>query len=168
MFARKSLTALSDGDGYGRRNGTSWKTSRLNGCRSCKENEEPKWTQDRNTMKKKVRLPKVSEKEFMSQVIALAKLRGWRVAHFRTARVQRADGKVYYATPVQADGEGFPDLIMVRKAKFLAVELKVPPNSATDSQAAWIVDLRNAGADARIWYPKDWDEIVKTLCVMNE
>jgi hypothetical protein len=52
-----------------------------------------------------------SEAQFQQQVIDLARLCGYRVAHFRTVRVQRKGGSVYYTTPVQADGAGWPDLV---------------------------------------------------------
>jgi hypothetical protein len=46
----------------------------------------------------------LSEAAFTDAVIELARLGGWRVAHFRPART--ASG---WRTPVQGDGAGFPD-----------------------------------------------------------
>ena len=59
------------------------------------------------------------EDDWQRQVVDLARLRGWRVAHFRPARTERG-----WRTPVEADGAGFPDLLLVRGAQLLAVELK--------------------------------------------
>lgn len=103
------------------------------------------------------------EEAFQRQVIELAKMHGWRVAHFRAVRVQRKDGSVHYATPVQADGEGFPDLILVRGPVMLAWELKVPPNKPTPAQIGWIVAFKKVGADARVMTPAEWPEIEKVL-----
>ena len=47
----------------------------------------------------------MSERELQDAVIQLARLLGWRVAHFRPAMTTRG-----WRTPVSADGAGFPDL----------------------------------------------------------
>ncbi len=57
--------------------------------------------------------PKITEDNFQQTIIEMAQWLGWKVAHFRTAR--KADGTWY--TPVEADGEGFPDLVLVHEAQ---------------------------------------------------
>lgn len=109
-----------------------------------------------------VRLKKFSEKEFQDQVIQLARLKRWRVAHFRPAKVQRADGTTYYETPVQADGAGFPDLILVRD-RLIAMELKVGSNEPSEAQMQWIEAMVEAGVPAFVLYPKDWRLIEEIL-----
>ncbi len=105
----------------------------------------------------------ISEKEFQSQVITYAKLRQWKVASFRKVRVQRNDGSTYWETPVAADGAGWPDLVLTRGKRKLAVELKVPPNKPTAEQVEWLASLRATGDETYIWYPKDWGTIDATL-----
>jgi hypothetical protein len=109
--------------------------------------------------------PKIFEAEFQAQVVALARLSGWRVAHFRKVRVRRADGSTYWETPVAADGKGFLDLELVhpRRKRFLKVECKVPPNRPTPEQLEWLAAYEAAGIDARVWYPADWPEIESVL-----
>lgn len=104
-----------------------------------------------------------TEAEFMRQVIALASLHHWRVAHFRGVRVQRKDGSVYYQTPVQADGAGWPDLILVRGERIIAAELKVGKNRTTAEQDAWLSWLAAAGVDTWVWRPDDWPTIEEVL-----
>lgn len=104
-----------------------------------------------------------SESEFQAQVIDYARLTGWRVAHFRSVKVQRPDGTCYYQTPVQADGKGFPDLVLVRRSVLLFVELKVGKNACSAQQKLWLAELRESGALVYVWYPEDWPQIEEVL-----
>ncbi len=104
-----------------------------------------------------------SEKEFSRQVISLAKTLGWKVAHFRPARVTR-HGVEKYETPVGADGAGFPDLILIRGPRLLALELKSAKGRLTMYQAEWL-DLFRAvpGCLAVVLRPADWPRVVELL-----
>jgi hypothetical protein len=106
-----------------------------------------------------------SEAEFQARVIALARAEGWKVAHFRAVRIQRADGSTYYQTPVQADGSGWPDLFMVRDGVALAPELKTNTGRVRPEQQEWLAALRAAGIAASVWRPKDWNLISAALRV---
>ncbi len=100
-----------------------------------------------------------TEREFLDQVIALAKLNGWRTAHFRPA--QKKNGQ--WVTAVQGDGKGFPDLVLLKGDRILCVELKTNTGEATAAQREWLVALNRAGVPACIWKPKDWEFIVREL-----
>ncbi len=102
---------------------------------------------------------KLSEKEFMGQVIDLARLMHWRVAHFRAGMNARGE----WSTPVQADGAGFPDLLLVRGDRILGLELKVGRNKPSEAQVAWLDALGEAGVEAFVVRPKDWDAIERLL-----
>lgn len=104
----------------------------------------------------------MSESEFQQRVIVLAHAHGWRVAAFRKVRVQRKNGSVYYETPVQADGKGWPDLALVRGERLIFAELKVGYNKPEPEQAQWLSDLTRA-AEVYVWKPKDMDEIESVL-----
>lgn len=104
-----------------------------------------------------------SEREFQDEVIALAQSHGWQVAHFRTVHIARADGSTYYATPVQADGEGFPDLILVRPGAIIAAELKSQKGKPTAKQTEWLDAFAAAGVTAAIWRPADMKAIEEAL-----
>lgn len=104
------------------------------------------------------------ESDFQQQIIDLGHLTRWAVAHFRSVRQLRGDGSVFYSTPVQADGAGFPDLLLLREDRLVAVELKVPGNKASAEQTAWLERFdRIQRAEAHLWYPKDWEKIEDTL-----
>lgn len=105
------------------------------------------------------------EAEFQRQVIDLAHSLGYIVAHFRAVCIQRADGGSHYATPVQADGVGFPDLLMIRDdpPRIVVAELKAGRNRTSEEQDVWLSRFRAVGVKAFVWYPKDWKRIEATL-----
>ena len=96
----------------------------------------------------------ISEKQLMQGVIDTARIFGWRVAHFRSVPVRRGK-RVVWETPVQADGKGFPDLVLVRE-RVVWVELKVGGNTLSAEQAAWLEALREAGCEALVLTEHDW------------
>ncbi len=104
----------------------------------------------------------VNEAVFQEQVIQLAHVYGWKVAHFRGVRIQRANGSTYYQTPVQADGKGFPDLVLARGEHVIFAEVKSEKGRLAPEQQEWL-DALAGGADVYVWRPSDWDEIEGVL-----
>lgn len=102
--------------------------------------------------------PPQPEAEFQVQVIDLAHLLGYRVAHFRRAVV---GGR--WMTPVAADGAGWPDLALTRMDRFLVIELKSNTGSLGKEQRTWLEALRAAGVETHVFKPRDWELIVETL-----
>lgn len=100
----------------------------------------------------------ISEAAFQRQILDLARLRGWRTAHFQKAKVGRS-----WQTPVMGDGRGFPDLILIRAARILAVELKVGRNQPTPDQLAWLAAFQSAGVPSFVWRPEQWPKIQRVL-----
>ena len=110
----------------------------------------------------------VREDIFQQQVIELAKYFGWRVAHFRSVRVMRKNGTYYYQTPVQADGAGWPDLVLAHrdKGRTIYAELKSETGKVSEAQQEWLEVLAaNPGNDVFTWRPSDWEEIQEALAV---
>lgn len=99
-----------------------------------------------------------SEAGFQVAVLRYARLRGWRVAHFRPARTVEG-----WRTAVSADGTGFPDLVLVRQGKLIVAELKSSKGTLTPEQEQWIRELHHAGVEVRVWRPEDWPEIEREL-----
>ena len=101
----------------------------------------------------------------MEQVIQLARLCNYRVAHFRPALTRSG----HWMTPVQADGSGFPDLVLVRPprgpipGKVLFVEVKTDRGRVTRDQNFWALDLLAAGAEYHVWRPSMMPLIIKIL-----
>lgn len=91
---------------------------------------------------------RISEKEFMAAVIALAKRNGWKVYHTYDSRKSEA---------------GFPDLTLVRGDRLIFAELKTESGTASAAQLNWHDALRAAGCNVYLLRPSDWPEIEKVL-----
>jgi hypothetical protein len=102
---------------------------------------------------------KHNEADFTKQVLQLAKLLGWRSAHFRPGMM--ANGR--WITAVSGDGKGFPDLVLVRGKRLLFVELKTDTGEMSDEQVSWMGSLFIAGAEVQMWTPSRLDYIQKEL-----
>lgn len=94
-----------------------------------------------------------SEASLQSWVIEYARAHGWRVAHFRPA--QTAKG---WRTPVEADGKGFPDLVLVRDGIVILAEVKSQTGPVRPEQRAWL-----EASGAYLWRPSDRPEIERVL-----
>jgi hypothetical protein len=96
-----------------------------------------------------------TERQFQRQVIALAKLFGWRVVHYRPAVVR--SGK--WATPVQGDAGG-PDLLLGKNGRVWLLELKTDTGRLSAAQRAWQAALGDCYWVVR---PADWNRLVDAL-----
>ena len=89
---------------------------------------------------------------FESNVIDAARKTGWKVAHFRPAMTTKG-----WRTPVQGDGVGFPDLVMVHpRFGGIAAELKTGKSKVSPAQEAWLALFAGAGFRTFVWRPADW------------
>lgn len=96
----------------------------------------------------------MTEAQLQDAVVELARLLGWRAVHFRAAPSGRG-----WRTPVQYDGKGFPDLILVRPGfNPMYRELKVGSRKLDGEQMLWIATLRSCGCDAGVWRDRDWSD----------
>lgn len=97
----------------------------------------------------------MTEKQLLGHVVALARTKGWKCAHFHTVRAI-VGGRKQWMTPVAADGKGFPDLLLVRE-RVLAVEVKGGSHKPTVEQDAWLMAFRLAGVRVAVFTPRDLD-----------
>ena len=91
------------------------------------------------------------EKEFQASVLKAAKQFGWLPYHTLFSRGSAA---------------GFPDLILVRGAVMICLELKSDSKSAVESvaQKEWIHALKQVSIiEADFAYPRHLEQIVSTL-----
>lgn len=91
-----------------------------------------------------------SEKIWQARVINLAIDGGW--MHYHTYDSRRC-------VP------GFPDLVLLnpRVGRMLVAELKVKGGRVTPQQREWLDAFAKCGCESYVWYPHNWDEVVKTL-----
>ncbi len=94
-------------------------------------------------------LPRITEKQFLAQVVELAQLCRWRCYHpWLSVR----------------SAQGFPDLVMVRLYRILFVELKSERGTVTAAQREWLDDLALTGkVEVMTWKPSDWETLVEVL-----
>ena len=101
----------------------------------------------------------MTEAQWQGRVLDLAKLCGWRVAHFRPARTAAG-----WRTPVEADGVGYPDLTMVREGRLIVAELKSEAGRVTPEQRQWLAELSSVpGLEVFLWRPSDWPDVQRLL-----
>lgn len=82
----------------------------------------------------------------------------------------RQFGWMFYHTWNSKNSEaGFPDLIAFKVGgrhlmpRFLTVELKRENGKVTPPQETWLQAFRDAGAEAFVWRPSQWDEVLAWL-----
>ena len=97
---------------------------------------------------------KITEQQFMEQVIDLAHLYGFMVAHFRPGMNRRGQ----WQTAVSGDGKGFPDLVLAKDGVVIFAELKADGQQPTPEQWQWINQL-----GAYVWHPADFERINEIL-----
>jgi hypothetical protein len=90
-----------------------------------------------------------SEAAFQGQVLELARVLGWRC---------------YFTWRSYHSPAGFPDLVLLRPPRLLFIELKSERGVVTPDQDGWLADLgRVPGAEAYVFRPSQWDELVEVL-----
>lgn len=104
----------------------------------------------------------ISEEDFHRWFIKLAHRYRWLIAHFRTVRVQKASGEIYYQTPIQADGKGFPDDVLVRE-RVIFVELKSNTGRLSQEQKLWKEAIERAGYEYHVIKPKDTEHNARKI-----
>lgn len=100
---------------------------------------------------------RMTEGEFQAAVIGLARLHGWKVAHFRPALTAKG-----WRTPMQGD-RGFPDLVLAKGGRVIFAELKAKGKYPTHEQTDWINELRGENVEVYVWRPTDMDQVQMTL-----
>jgi len=91
----------------------------------------------------------VSEREFQAQVVQAAEALGYLCYHTHDSR---------------RSAPGFPDLIMVRGYRMIALELKVGRRKPTPEQLVWLAALRDVWQVDALWArPEDWDSLMELL-----
>jgi hypothetical protein len=101
----------------------------------------------------------MSEAEFQTCVMDLARWTGWKVFHPRTVKTEK--GK--HLTAYTGD-KGFPDLVLAhQRYGVIFAELKTEKGRMSDEQRDWAIELKHGGAEYYVWRPSDWEEIKKRL-----
>lgn len=97
----------------------------------------------------------ISEKDLQTRVMDIARLYGWRVAHFHDSRRQVKPG-VFVG---DKDAAGFPDLVLVRPPEVVVMELKAELGKVSPAQREWLNDLEASGIEVLVVRPSDAREL---------
>lgn len=104
--------------------------------------------------------PLISERDFQALVGGVARLYGWRYAHFHDSRRQVRPGVFVGDRAAQ----GFPDLCLVRDGRLVFAELKGEKGKLRPPQVEWLEALRQVeGLEVYLWRPSDWPAIIEAL-----
>ena len=105
-------------------------------------------------------LREVLEKNWTTEVVALAKKCGWLVHHSRPA--MNKAGR--WATWLQGE-PGLPDLILLRPPRLIVAELKRQHRATTtEHQERWLEAFRSVpGCEVYLWKPSDADRVLAIL-----
>src|SRR5690348_14045149 len=91
----------------------------------------------------------ITEKQFMQQVMDLARYTGW---------------TAYHTWNSQHSTAGFPDLCLVRPPRLIFAELKTERGRVRPEQVAWLELLGDCPlVEVALWRPSDIDRIAKAL-----
>lgn len=104
-----------------------------------------------------------SEASWMKQVIALARLLGYRVWHDAATNAPRRCSGCGIVRRGPRNAPGLPDLILVRRPRVVWVELKAEDGKLSEDQEAWIEDLESCGQEVYVWRPSDIAEVQRVL-----
>jgi hypothetical protein len=101
----------------------------------------------------------ITEKEWSTTVIEIARLNRWLIHHSRPAWVR--EGRMVTALSGHA---GLPDLIMVKPPRMVVVELKTETGVLSDEQRNWLQAFAEVpGCRAFVWRPSDLDTVWRVL-----
>ena len=96
-------------------------------------------------------MPAASEKDFQRAITDLAKACGW---------------KIYHTYDSRRSNPGWPDLVLAKPPRLLFVEVKTDFGKLRPEQQEWLQALLECQQDARVWRPRDWFSIERTLTGM--
>lgn len=99
----------------------------------------------------------MKESELATYVEDLLRLYKWQFTHFRPGMM--ASGN--WVTAMTGD-VGFPDYVAV-KDRTLFLEIKGTKGKLSDEQVIWLTLIRDAGGNALVLWPDDYDLLVKVL-----
>ncbi len=102
----------------------------------------------------------LSEAAWQQRITDLASVRRWAWLHLRPARTAKG-----WRTPVSGPlGAGWPDLILIRRDRLVAIECKATTGKPTDEQAAVLSLLAQVRhVETHLARPTDWEKIMKVL-----
>lgn len=101
----------------------------------------------------------ITERDYQTQIVQLARMTGWAVFHHHDSRRQVAPG-VFVG---DKDAKGFPDLILLRPPQVLVIEVKRELGKTTPEQDVWLRRWSECGITALVARPSNWPEVERAI-----
>jgi hypothetical protein len=101
------------------------------------------------------RLRSISEADWQSTVVDIAKRHGW--LHYHAPANRPVHGRIQNVVA------GYPDLHLIRGPRSVFAELKAELGTVTPQQTVWLDSLAAAGHEAHIWRPRDIGHVLEVL-----
>jgi len=98
------------------------------------------------------------EKQLAAQVEYLLNVNGWLWKHDQPGMVPGGGVRTIFK-----GYRGFPDYIAFRGRRAIVIELKSDKGRLTEGQKKWLAAAAEAGLEAYVWRPKDFDTVRKVL-----
>lgn len=102
---------------------------------------------------------RMSEAQWQKRVTDYAAWKGWAWIHVRPARKKDDEWRTPVSGPL---GKGWPDLLLVRRDRVVALELKSDRGKPSPEQERVLAVLSGA-VQAMVARPRDWDHIQEVL-----
>ncbi len=100
----------------------------------------------------------VTHAAYQAQIVDLANRKGWAIMHVPPSRMGE---KVMTTTSL--DGKGWPDLVLFRPPRSVAIEVKTELDTVKPEQSAWHALLRACGWTVVVARPSRWDDVLALL-----
>lgn len=102
----------------------------------------------------------MTEQQLANEILGWAKTFGWLAFHVRNSGMGGM-------TQVQGD-RGFPDLILLRRARVIAAELKIGhpgtvKGDPREDQVRWLKAFAFAAIETYVWRPEDLPNVIIQL-----
>jgi len=116
--------------------------------------------------------PRISEAQFMRQIVEYAELLRWHVFHDRATnqrttcagcKARLLCANCQRPARVVRNTAGMLDLILIRRPRVIWAELKSDRGKLTPDQLTVFCELRASGQEAYVWRPKDFPTIERIL-----
>jgi hypothetical protein len=101
----------------------------------------------------------VTESAYQAQIVDFADRRRWAAMHVYRSHIDPTQ----VITTTGLDGKGWPDLVLFRPPRRLAIEVKRELGRVTEEQAAWLDLLAACGFETLVAWPSNWDDVVALL-----
>lgn len=110
------------------------------------------------------RVPKLTEKAWMGQLLGLARMFGWAAFHDQATNAPRACPRCRAPIHLPRNVSGWPDLMLIRGDTLIVAELKSDRGRVREDQTGWLSAFRQVRrVVVVVWRPRDAEDAARIL-----